>query len=91
MLHTVAGGIYPQENEEEDGEAPQGGTAVTEEGQRDSDDGSEPQDHADVDEDMEEQDAQYTISIYARVGVRLPFCKVNEAQDEREEKQEHGG
>ena len=83
--------IYSQKDEKQDGEAPQGGAAVTEEGQRNSDDGSETQDHADVDEDMEEQDAQYTISIYARVGVRLPFGKVNEAQDEREEEQEHGG
>ena len=83
--------IYPQKDEEQDGEAPEGGTAVTEEGQRNSDYGSEPEDHSDVDKDMEKQDAQYTISIYARVGVRLPFGEVNEAQDERKEKQEHGG
>ena len=83
--------VYPQKDEEQDGEAPQGGTAITKEGQRNSDYGSETEDHSDVDKDMEEQNAEYAISIYACVGVRLPFCQINEAQDEREEEQEHGG
>ena len=79
--------IYAEEDEEQDGESPEGGTSVTEEGERDADYGSESDDHADIDEDMKEQDAKHTITIDTRKGVRLTFCQIEQAQNECQEKE----
>lgn len=46
-------GIEFQEDEEQDGKSPEGGTSVAEEGQWDSDHGEQPYRHADVHGKME--------------------------------------
>ena len=48
-FQSVAADVNAQHDEKQDGEAPQGGAAITKEGQRNSDYGSEPDDHSDVD------------------------------------------
>lgn len=89
MLHTVAGGIYPQENEEEDGEAPQGGTAVTEERQRDADDGGEPQYHTHVDEDVEQEDAHDAIPVDTPEAEGLALSQMYETENEDQKENQH--
>ena len=74
--------VYAEEDEKQDGESPEGGASVTEEGERDADYGSESDNHADIDEDMKEQDAKHTITVDTRKGVRLAFCQIEQAQNE---------
>ena len=88
---AIATCIHAEEDEEQDGEAPERGTAVTEEGQRNADDRGETQHHADIDEDVEEEDAHDGIAVDAPKGVGLAFGKVDEAQDESQEQTENDG
>lgn len=45
----LAGGVDAKKDEKKDGESPESRAAVTEEGKRDSDHGTKPYDHADID------------------------------------------
>ena len=87
----MAAGVDAEEDEQQEGEAPEGGTAVGEEGQGDADDGGEAEHHADIDEDMEEEDRKDTIAVDAAEGAGLALGDVDEAQDEGEEQQQHTG
>ncbi len=84
-------GIYPEENEEQDGETPERRAAIAEEGQGDADDGGQAEYHPDVDEDVEEEDAQHAVPIDAAKRVWLSLGQMQEAEDEREEEQQHDG
>jgi hypothetical protein len=59
----LATGVDAEEDEEEEGEAPERRAPVTEEGQGDPNHGDEPQHHPDIDEEMEEEDRGHTIAI----------------------------
>ena len=87
----IAARIEGEEDEEQEGEAPERGAAVAEEGQRDADDRGQTEHHADVDEDMEEEDAEHTVTVDAAETVGLPLRQVDETQDERQEEQQHAG
>jgi len=51
----VAGGVDAEEDEEQECEAPKRRAAVAEEREGNTDDGRQAQDHAHVDEDMEQE------------------------------------
>ena len=89
MFHPVTAGIYPQEDKEQQREAPERRPAIAEEGQRYAYDGSQAEHHADVDEDMKEKYAHHAVAVYAPEGVGLALRKVYEAQYEGKEKQQH--
>lgn len=93
MLHkrALAASIYAQESKEQEREAPQRRTAVTEKRQRYADNGREAHDHAYVDKDVEEQDAHHAIAVDAPEHCALALGKIDEPQDEREKQQKHGG
>ena len=74
--------INAQEDKQQDGESPKRRTAITEERQGDTDDGSETNNHPYVDKDMEEQYAQHTITIDTSIGVSLAFGKIEQSQNE---------
>ena len=75
---TLACGIDSQEDEEQDGESPKRRTTVAEEGQRNANNGCETDDHSDVDEHVEQQDAHDAVAIDAPISVVLEFGKVDE-------------
>ena len=62
--------VDAEQDEEQDGEPPQRGAAVTEEWQRDADHRAQAYDHADVDAEVEYQIRSHTI------GVDTPECGV---------------
>ncbi len=82
--------VDAQEDEEEEGEAPEGGTAIAEKGQGDADDGHEAQDHADVDDDMEEEDGEDAVAVDATEGGGLSFGHMDDAQQKGQEEEEDG-
>ena len=53
--HEIAPGIDAQEDEEQEGETPERRATIAEERQGYADDGREPQHHAHIDEDMEQE------------------------------------
>ena len=77
--YQIAAGIDTQEDEKKEGEAPERGTTIAEERQRDTNDGRQAEHHADIDKDVEEEDAQNTVAVDTPEGVRLAFRQVNEA------------
>lgn len=87
----MAAGVDAEEDEEEEGEAPERRAAVGEEGQGDADDGGQAEHHADVDEDMEEEDGEDAVAIDAAEGGGLALRQVDEAEDEGEEEQQDAG
>ena len=82
MLQSVPSSVDSEENEEQNGEAPKRGTSIAEEGQGNSYDWCQPQYHSDIDEDVEEEDAQHTITIYPTKRIWLPFSKMHKSQYE---------
>ena len=82
MHKAIASGIHTEENEEQQREAPKRTAAIAEEGQRNANYGGQSQHHADIDEEMKEEDAQYAVSIDAAKGVGLSLCQIDEPQDE---------
>lgn len=78
-LQPIAAGIDAQEDEEQDGEAPQRGASVAEEGQGNADDGRQTQHHTHIDEDMEEEHRQDTIAIHTPERIGLSFSQMDEA------------
>lgn len=80
--HQVAPGIDSQENEEKNGEAPKRTAAITEERQRYANYRRQSENHAYVDKNVHDKDAQYAVSINSSKLERLPFRQDNEAQDE---------
>ena len=99
FVRQTGGSVYPglvagvdaQKDEEQQGEAPKGGAAVAEEGQRNAYDGHDAHYHAHVDEQMEEEDAQHAVAVDAAEAGELPLAQPHEAQDEREEEEQHSG
>ena len=55
--------IDPDQDKEEEGEAPERRAPIAEEGQRDPNHRDEPQHHTYIDEEVEEQDRGHTIAI----------------------------
>ena len=91
MHKAIASGIHTKENEEQQREAPKRTTAIAEEGQRNANYGGQPQHHADIDEEMKEEDAQYAVSIDAAKGVGLSLCQIDEPQNEEQKKKQDNG
>ena len=87
----IAARVEGKEDEEQERKAPERGAAVAEEGQRDADDGRQPQHHADIDEDVEEEDAEHTVAVDAPEAVGLSLGQMDEPQDEGQEEQQHAG
>ena len=90
-LSDGAFGIHAEEDGNHDGEAPEGAAAVAKEGQGNADDRGEPEHHADVDEQVQGEDADDGVAVDARKAVgTLPLGKYEQAQDEGTEEEEHG-
>lgn len=89
MSAAFASGINAQEDEQEQGETPEGRTAVGEERQRNTDDGGKPCDHPYVDEDVEEKDGEHRIAKDAAESGGLSFGQHDKSQDEREKEEEY--
>ena len=81
--------VNAEEDEEENGEPPQRGAAVAEERQGDAYHGGKPEDHADVYEDMEEENAQDAIAIDLAELERLALGDMDKTKDEGKEEKEH--
>ena len=73
-LAGFAAGIDAQKDEEHEREAPEGGTAIAEERQRDADDGHKAHHHAHIDEHVEEEDAGDAVAVDAPEFGGLPLC-----------------
>ena len=67
--------IEPDEDEEHGGEAPEGGAAVAEEGERDSYDRNKTYCHAYVYEKVHEETTGYAVAVYADKRVPLALRK----------------
>ena len=87
----VALGIHAQENEEQEGESPQGGASVAEEGQWDADDGEESDNHAYVDEYVHKEDAGHRVSVESCEGGALSFGQGNNPGEQRHVEDDEGG
>lgn len=61
----LARGIYGEQYEKEEGEAPKGGAAIAEEWEWNADYGHQTEYHPYIDKDMEYQKAGHTIGIYS--------------------------
>ena len=70
-MYFLAGGVDAEEDEKQDGKAPQWRAAVADEGQGDADDGTEAYDHADVDAEMEDEIRRHAVSVDASEDVGL--------------------
>ena len=81
--------IHTEENEEQQSESPQRGTAIGEEGERNTDDRSQAQHHSHIDEQVEKEDAEHTIPIDSSHRVRLSFSKCDESPNEEQIDNEH--
>ena len=55
MPHKVTSGIYPQEDEKQECEAPQRASSIAEERQRNADNRRQAKHHAHIDKHMEEE------------------------------------
>ena len=65
--------IQTDQDEEQDGESEQGGSPITHKGQRDTDHGSQPNGHGNIDGDMEEKYRGHPIGITAAESTALSF------------------
>ena len=74
-------GINTQEDEQQDGKAPQRGATIAEERQGNTDHRRQSQHHTHVDKHMEKEDAQYRVAIYPSETVWLSFSQVYQSQD----------
>ena len=72
------------EDEQEDGEAPEGGAAVAEQGQRDAYYGNKAHCHSNVYEYVHEEAAGYAVAVDAGKGVFLPFAEDDEPYDQEQ-------
>ena len=61
------------EAEEHHREGPEGGASVADEGQWDADDGQQSDGHADVDEEVEDEDTRDAVSVVADKRISLFF------------------
>ena len=90
QLHPIA--IQLQEYEQQHCEAPERRAAVTEERQRDADDGHQTDGHSDVDHNVEEENRRHAVAVNSAELRFLPFGQHKQADEQRqEEKQQHGG
>ena len=71
--------VDAQQDEQQDGESPQRGAAVTEEGQGDAYDGTQADYHTDVDGKVEDEVGRDTVGIDAREGGVISFGKCDDA------------
>lgn len=78
--HEITSGINPQEDEKQDGEAPEGRTSVAEKWQGNAYHGRKAEHHAHVYEHVEQENAQYAIAVNASELERLALRKLDEAQ-----------
>ena len=65
--------VYPQKDEQQNGESPQRGASIAEKRQRNADYGCESQHHTYVDEQVEEENPQYTIAVHSAEACFLAF------------------
>ena len=80
--------IQFDENEQHGGEAEQRGASVTDEWQRDADDGHQADGHADVDDKVEEDDRGDAVAVVLHEGVALFFRQCDDAENEVAEEAE---
>ena len=85
-VHEITPGIYAEEYEQQDGEAPQRRTSVTEERQRYADNRRKTENHAHVYEHMEQENAGDAIAVDAPEGEGLALGKIHQPQNEQQEK-----
>ena len=55
--------VHPDQDKEQEGEAPERRAPIAEEGERDADHGDKPQHHPYIDKEVEEQDRGHTIPV----------------------------
>lgn len=70
--------VDAQEYKEQNRESPKRRPSIAKEGERNADDGGEANDHAHIDEHVEQQDAHDAVAIDAPISVVLEFGKVDE-------------
>lgn len=80
-------GVQLDKDEEQDGEAPQGGAAVAEEGQGNAYGGHQANGHANIDDPVGEKHAGKAEAIDAAEGVFLFVGQVDDARDQGSKKQ----
>ena len=76
-------------DEKENRESPQRRSSVAEERQRNTDYRRQSQHHSHVDENMEEENAQYAIAIHPAETERLSLRHLYQSDDEGEEQQQY--
>ena len=74
--------IQFDEAEQHHGEGPEGGAAVTDKRQRDSDDRKQSDGHADVDEEVDGEDARDAVAVIAYKWISLFFREFKYPEDE---------
>ena len=79
--HFFPWGVDAEEDEKEDGEAPERRAAVAEKGQGDADHGGESEHHADVDDEVKEDDGGYTVTVDAPEKGVLSLGQRDESHD----------
>ena len=89
LAFEVSFRIHAEENEEQQCESPQRGTAIGEEGQGNAYDGGEAKHHPHIDEQVEEENADDTIAIDTPHRVGLSFGQDYESPNEEQIYNEH--
>ena len=84
-------GIDAEKECEEDGEAPEGGSTIAEEGEGYADDRGKTKYHPYVDEEVKEEDAEDAVAVDTSEGARLSLGDVDEPQQQQQEEEEDGG
>ena len=84
-------GVYPEKDEQKNRESPERGSAIAEEGERYAYDRSQSQHHADIDEQMEEEDAHHALAVDSSEPCVLAFCQYDQSQNQCHEQQDYRG
>ena len=87
---VAAVGVDAQQDEQQDGEAPQRRAAIAEERQRDADDGAQADNHADVDGEVEDEVGGDAVGIHAGKGRVVALGQRDDAQNQCQEQHQHG-
>lgn len=85
LQRGFAGGVEAEEDEEEDGESPEGGASVAEEGQGDAYDGAKADYHADVNTEVEDEVGCDAVGVHAGECAGLSLGDGNHPQNQRDE------
>lgn len=80
-----ARGVELQQDEEQHGEGPERRPSVADEGQRDAHHGRQPDGHANVNGEVEEEDREHPVAEYAGEGLALPIGNQHDPEEEQRE------